>query len=109
MTTDLEALCERLAITVDAVSDGSATLRMGDKTLTVPVIMGSNASVADIVAGIALDARAADMPPSEFMVEAGSGLSTRAALRMHERCRKLAPRVRDFLGESFDLLADAQH
>lgn len=127
--TELETLCEKLKITAESrygvdrdplpgVHDGmdawTVTLRFGRRRLTVPFFMGvghngAEPDAASVLYCLASDARAGAVSFEDFASEFGYDPDSRKAEQIWKACRRLAPRVRQFLGDAFEDVANAEH
>ncbi len=129
--SELDRLCERLKIRADVKygngsprdpewqkSDPGAhpwtvTLRFGRRRITVPFWTGSmltkEPTAADVLSCIVRDAEAGEQDFADFCADFGYDQDSRRAERTWKTCRSMAPRVRRFLGEHFEDVAQAEH
>jgi hypothetical protein len=125
--TQLERLCRKLNIRTTCeygaveVPEGwgagthpwKVRLRFGRRSLTVPFFQGcahtSEPTAADVLSSLALDARAGDQSFEEFCGDYGYDPDSRTAERTWKACARTAPRLRRFLGDHFDEIANAEH
>lgn len=125
-TVKLSTLCETLKITSKAVYGGEVpegwtpgthpykvTLRFEGRRLTVPFFMGpahtKEPTAADVLSSITSDARAGEQSFEDFCGDFGYDTDSRKARATWKACEKMAPRVRKFLGDRFDEVANAEH
>lgn len=70
-------------------------------------------SVADVLSSLVLDASCGEMSLEEYLEEFATGYlkakDVTRALRAHETCQALAPRLREFLGGDFEAVQTAEH
>lgn len=125
--SELSKVCESLGIKIEAkyggveVPEGWApgthpykvTLRLGRRSLTVPFFMGSACSseptAADVLGCLVSDARVAEGTFEGFCADFDYDTDSRKAEATYKACVKTAPRLRKFLGDSFELVANAEH
>lgn len=85
----------------------------GKRTLTTFFFQGpahtEPPTPADVLSSLCSDARAGDQTFEEFCGEFGYDTDSRKAWNIHRSCKKMAPRMRRFLGEHFDTVADTEH
>jgi hypothetical protein len=125
-TSELAVLCVKLGIIAEAKYSGSAlpegwapggtawtvTLRLGRRRLTVPFFTGGAIkcpTAADVLACLTSDARVAEQTFEEFCGDFGYDTDSRKAEATYKACCRIAPRVRRFLDEHFDAVANAEH
>lgn len=132
MPSDLEILCRKHRISARATYGNSAacpddwsppptpwtvrlTRRDGStrRTLTVPFWTGpastKEPSAADVLSCLISDATFGEQSFENFCHELGYDTDSRRAEVTYNQCRRLAPKVRRFLGDLFDDFASAQH
>jgi hypothetical protein len=126
-TESLSRVCEELRITIvstygavplpqDWARDAhpyKCVLRFDRRTLTVPFYMGSahteEPSAADVLMCLASDARCGEDSFEDFCSDLGYDQDSRKAEKTWRACKAIAPRLRRFLGDSFDRVANAEH
>ncbi len=128
MKSNLERLTETLGIKITSQYGGvdtpddwprgthpyKVTLRFQKRQLTVPFFMGpaneKEPTVADVLYCLAIDARAGeDDSFADFCSNMGYDTDSRKAMDTWKACVTMAPRLRRFLGDSFDAVAEAEH
>lgn len=91
----------------------TVTLRRGRQRLTVDFWMGSahtsEPTAADVLACLVSDASGAEQAFESWAGDLGYETDSREAERIYRACRAMAPRVRRFLGDTFDRVAAAEH
>ena len=125
--SQLTALCDRLRIRVSAeygaveLPEGWARdahpykvrLRFQGRALTVPFFMGSGHSseptAADVLSCLCSDANIGEQSFEDFCSDMGSDPDSRKAEATWKACVAIGPRIRRFLGDSFDAVARAEH
>jgi hypothetical protein len=123
--SQLEKLCADLGITCESKYGGEVpsnfanahpylvTLHFKRRMLVVPFYMGSAHTVeptsADVLYCLCSDTRAGELSFDEFCSEFGYDSDSRKAEAEWKACAAVAPRVRRFLGETFDDVANAEH
>lgn len=89
------------------------TLRRNGRQLTVDFYTGpacyDDPTAADVLNCLVSDVQYGEVSFEEFCSDLGYEEDSRKAYAVWEKCRKLAPRVRRFLGGAFDEYADAEH
>lgn len=89
------------------------TLHMGKRRLTVAFHQGSghreDPTAADVIGCLVSDVPSGEMSFEDFCSSFGSDPDSRKAERTWKACKRLAPKVRQFLGEHFDRVANAEH
>ena len=123
--TQLEALCEKLNVKCSAVYVGrgagewaaaaqyKVTLRFQGRQLTTTFYMGSALASEPDAAGVlyclATDARAGESSLEDFCSDFGYDPDSRKAEATWNTCVKLAPKLRQLLGEHFDDVCSSEH
>lgn len=92
----------------------TVTLKRGRRRLTVPFYQGQGhrdeLTPADVLGRLMLDAMSGEQSFEDWCSDAGTDTDSRAAKRIHDVCRRMAPRLRRFLGEAlYDAARDAEH
>lgn len=121
----LDRLCDRLGIKCDSeygaveLPEGwdphahpyKVVLRYKRRRLTAPFFMGSahtrEPSAADVLSCLVSDTYAGEQSFEDFCSDMGYDLDSRKAESTWKACRSTAPRLRRFLGDDFDQVADA--
>jgi hypothetical protein len=62
-----------------------------------------------VLSCVTSDARSGELSFHEFCQEFGEDEDSRKAEKMWKACRRLTPKVKRFLGEHFDDVANASH
>lgn len=127
MRSDLQKLCEELRIKCVAEYGGvevpegwtpgthpyKCKLTFKGRALTVPFFMGpahtSEPTAADVLACVCSDARADEQTFEDWCSDFGMDPDSRKAEATYKACAAMGPRVRRFLGDSFDAVASAEH
>lgn len=125
--SQLQVLCDKLGITCEAKYGAvepeskwertahpyKVTLRFKRRRLTTAFFMGSahtsEPTAADVLACLVSDTSAGDQSFEDFCSDLGYNVDSRKAERVYKACAKMAPRVRRFLGDDFDAVANAEH
>jgi len=125
--SQLQALCDKLGLTLKcqygAVEPKDewqrtahgyrCTLRYQRRQLTVPFWMGkahtSEPTTADVLACLCSDASAADASFESWAADMGYDTDSRKAESIYRACCAIAPRLRRFLGDSYDAVCRAEH
>lgn len=126
--TELEQVCDRLKIKAQvrygnkvtepddwqqSANPYTVTLRFQGRRLTCDFFTGSGwtkePNAADVLSSLVLDANCGDMTFEEFCQEFGYDEDSRKAERTWRQCKRMSPKVRQFLGEHLDEVANAQH
>jgi len=127
MASELETLCKQFNIKIRAVktfqkradwpdaTPWSVRLCFDGRTLDVPFYTGSawikGPSSADVLASLVMDASGIDNSTSfeAWATEYGYDPDSRKAEAIYKECLKLAPKVREFLGDKFEAFQNAGH
>jgi len=131
MRSDLDRVCDRLKIRADVTygvtgkaaenlddwkresNPWTVTLRFQRRRLTVPFWTGSlittEPTAADVLSCLCSDARGGESTFEEFCSDFGYDTDSRKAERLYRECERSAKRVRQFLGDAFDEVANASH
>jgi len=88
-------------------------LRFQGRSITTPFFMGSahcsEPTAADVLSSLVLDTQCGEESFEDFCADLGYDPDSRKAERIWAQCHKIAPKVRRFLGDSFDAIAQAEH
>ena len=88
-------------------------MRFQGRAITVPFYCGPaitrEPSAADVLYCLCSDTRAGEQDFGEFCSELGYDQDSRKAERIWKACVRTAPKVRRFLGDNFDAVANAEH
>lgn len=127
MISDLDRVCRHLKIRCTAVYGGAklpddampgthaykVTLKFQGRQISSPFFMGpahtSEPTAADVLYCLCSDARAGEQTFGEFCSDMGYDEDSRKAEQTWKACVSIAPRLRRFLRDSFDEVANAQH
>lgn len=127
MLSELDRLCEKLHIRIASVygavevPEGWApgthpykvTLYKSGRQLTTPFFMGPlnerEPTTADVLSCLMSDANSSELSFEEFCSDFGYDSDSRKAEETWKSCVKIAPRLRRFLGDDFDAVANAEH
>lgn len=131
MRSELTKLCETIGVRAEVTYGNNApydakdddwrrtahpwtiVLRLGRRRLTVPFWTGSartdEPTAADVLGCLASDARLGEESFHDFCSDIGYDEDSRTAEKTWKACRATAPRLRRFLGEHFDAVANAEH
>lgn len=116
----ITAASERMAIDIATLKQWGAeashwtvTLRMGRRRISTPYHMGSalkgRPEAAEVLSSLLIDASAGEKSFDDHCADFGLSRDSRAEYATWETCRKIAPRVRRFLGDAFERAAAAEH
>jgi len=126
MTSEkLTKVCEDLGISAECKFTGivpkdwpadsrawKVTLRFGKRRLTSSFYQGSahtmEPTAADVLSCLASDARSGEETFEGFCGDCGYNQDSRAE-KIWKACKKIAPKLRRFLGDSFKRVANAEH
>lgn len=126
MRSDLDRLCERLGIRAvceyganrepagwaGAAHSYRVTLRKGRRRLSTDFHQGAahtkEPTAADVLRCLVSDARC-DEDFESYCADFGLSEDSRAAYATWQAARKVAPKLRRFLGEDFDAVSAAEH
>lgn len=125
--SQLRALCAKLNIKIESTYGAvelpadwqrdahpyKCRLTFQRRALTVPFFIGSahtnEPSAADVLYCLASDARSGEESFEDFCSNMGCDIDSRKAEKTWKACRAIAPRLRRFLGDSFDDVCNAEH
>jgi hypothetical protein len=123
--SELSALCAKLKITADSTYGGvdipegllstlhpyKVTLKFGRRRLTVPFFQGymADPTAASVLYCLCTDARAPEVTFEEFCGEFGYDVDSRKAEKIYLEGVAMSVKVKRFLGDSFDDVANAEH
>ena len=126
--SQLQDVCEKLKITArvrygnkvtiedewqKTATPYTVTLRFRGKRLTTPYFTGSalteEPTAADVLSSLVVDASCGELSFDEFCRDYGYDTDSRKAERTWKACVWVAPKIRAFLGDAFDEIANAEH
>lgn len=126
--SQLQALCDKLGIKCEATYGGveppegewgrsahpyKVTLKFGRRRLTTAFFMGpahtKEPTAADVLSCLISDGNVGEESFEDFCNSLGYDVDSRRAEKTWRACVKMAPRVRRFLGDHFDAVANAEH
>ena len=120
--SQLQALCDKLGIKCESTygvreplegDSYTVTLRFQKRRLTTSFFMGPaharEPTAADVLSCLVSDAHCGATSFEDFCSDFGYNVDSRRAEKTWRACAKMALRVRKFLGDHFDAVANAEH